>query len=134
VDVKRLACLSLVFAASGWAEEAADRASIERVIAALNQTPRPVGLFTADFDGSALPGALTVTISHEPWGEATIGPLFALGPAGPKITIGRVRFITGDVALVEGAGGVESTPLLFVVRKEIEGWKIASVHTLRQGP
>jgi hypothetical protein len=64
-SVKALWLAPLLFAPYALADEAADRIAIRRAIATLNE-PSPNGaLFTASSDA-------TVTISHEPWGEATI--------------------------------------------------------------
>ena len=72
----------------------------------------------------------TVTISHEPWGEATINL-----PGRESRT--SIAFITADVALAEGActyeddhSGSQTTPLLFVMKKEGDGWKIAFIRVL----
>ena len=140
-DMKRLLWLPLIFAASLWADEAADRAEIGRTVSALNVVPPRAGLFTADSEAPAVlatlggGGGLTVTISHEPWGEATIGP--ASGPASnPIISIAKIRFITPDVALVDAAathaGGKDATPLVFVLKKEGDSWKIASARITQQ--
>src|SRR3974390_3178628 len=84
-------CFFLLFSGAVWADEAADRASIERVIHALNEVPVARELFTADsssefdrlpkvsarpFGPSPTPplprSGPRVIISREPWGEATI--------------------------------------------------------------
>jgi len=141
------------------AEESADRAAIERTIAALNEQPVRPTLFTGDASASSelarLPPVLwpqfsvwvgtrashpTVTISHEPWGEATIG--FAV-PNSPKMEIlnprlagGPVSFITPDVATVDGTWtyndgtALQIIPILFVMKREGADWKIASLRVL----
>ena len=87
-------------------------------------------------------GRPVLVISKEPWGEAQL--LFPGDPrfistelTNPRITGGKVpRFVTSDVALVEGswtyqeAGSSQTIPLLFVMKKEGERWKIASVRML----
>jgi hypothetical protein len=133
-----LAVVSLpIFAAFVWADEPADRAAIDRTIAALNEVPPPARVFTADADASAALARLyssSVTISHEPWREATITL-----PAIVKIERRFARFITPDVALVDGTfthqdgGSSQSTPLLIVMRKEEGVWKIATVRILAPG-
>jgi hypothetical protein len=84
----------------------------------------------------------TVTISHEIWGEATINipgvaPVPALEILNPRITNGAIRFITPDVALTDGAwtyegdsGTTQAIPVLFVMKKEGDNWKIASLRVL----
>src|ERR1035438_5468162 len=83
-------CPFLLFASCVWADEIADRVSIDRVIAALNEVPVSPQLFTTDASSElgrlpkvsarnlrpqgAVPqraGGPAVVISHEPWGEAT---------------------------------------------------------------
>jgi hypothetical protein len=143
--MKRLVWLPLILAASLCADEGTDRASIGRVIALLNQSPQPSGVFADKADASALDQlwsgkrrvveqSLTVTISHQPWGEATFGPGPSEETVNPRISGGEVRFITADVALADGTftytgerGVVQSTPLVFVLKKDGDSWKIASV-------
>jgi len=61
----------LLFAVCAWADEVADRSAINRTITGLDR-------FTADSDAPSVIDRLrklkewTVTISHEPLGEATI--------------------------------------------------------------
>jgi hypothetical protein len=93
---------------------------------------RIMGPFDGRFDGELpqLTDYPTVTISHEPWGEAT----FTVGSqAADEIRRGIV-FITADVALAEGAcryqdtdGSQKRKPLLFVMKKEGGYWRIASI-------
>jgi len=148
-------CVPLFFASYASAEEAADRAAISRAIAALNEPsnePAPHNaLFTKDGNAAeelarlrrvnppfrivvpesgsvAMP---TVTISHEPWGEARIN-----FPAIEPRTVDRsITFVTSDVALAEGAcayqdAATQPVPLLLVMKKEGEDWKIASLRVL----
>ena len=127
----------LLLGVSLWGDEAADRAQIASVIATLNQAPELARLFTADSDAASVLAEISrltpvVTISHEPWGEATWG----FAGSRPRISSTAVRFITPDVALIDGsavdgtasrADGKDSTPLLFVMKKEGDSWKIASI-------
>jgi hypothetical protein len=76
--------------------------------------------------GSAVPA---VKISHEPWGEADLGLT--------NIFRHVIVFIAPDVALAEGAcvyedadGSPRRKPLVFVLKKEAGGWKIASLRML----
>jgi hypothetical protein len=101
--VKAIVCAALLSASYASAGEETDRASIERVIAALNDHP-------------------SVTISHEPLGEATINL------TSPGILIATIRFITQDVALADGTA--QTTPLLFVMKREGANWKIESAYVL----
>jgi hypothetical protein len=164
--VKAILVVTFLAASCAQADEPADRAAIQRTIVALNHLS-PSGLFTGDAAAelARLPKARlvafpipgppgdpaswpwpdhpTVTISHDPWGEATINfpgpamPSFPQTPIlNPRIVSGAIRFITSDVALVEGAwnydGGpwTRSVPLLFVMKKEGDAWRIASLRVL----
>jgi hypothetical protein len=136
----KLFWVPLLLGVSLWGDEAADRAQIASVIAALNQTPlnqapELARLFTADSDGASALAEISrltpvVTISHEPWGEATWG----FAGARLRITNLAIRFITPEVALADGTAsrpdGKDSTSLLFVMKKEGDGWKIASIRLL----
>jgi hypothetical protein len=160
--MKVLLCMPLLlFAVRAWADESTDRVAIGRIIAALNETPPQPDLFTADSDSSSqlerlwkgkrlsfrprtLPTApepsspgdrTSVTISHEPWGEATIKvPPMEL--INPRIVSRVIRFITNDVALVEGgciyevADGTRTTPLLLIMKREGDIWRIAALRLL----
>ena len=86
-----------------------------------------------------------MTISHEPWGEATIDLPGVASLATfeipitlqPRIVNGAIRFITPDAALTDrvwtyedGSGATQATPILFVMKKEGDNWKIASLRVL----
>jgi len=164
-SVKAILCVPLFFAAYAYADQASDRVAIDRTIAAMNNLPQRGALFTQDADASSelarlpkiRPVAIlgpaadadplprthqpTVTISKEPWGEATVNfpgtvSLPPLNILNPRIVSGAIRFITPDVALAEGAwiydDGVvmRSVPLLFVMKREADAWKIASLRVL----
>jgi hypothetical protein len=126
--------LGLILCA-GWihaADETSDRQAIRRTVFRLNS-------FTADFDNDAelarirtapvllqpladRPGE--VIISSEPWGEAEI---FIPMPGVTFIAIKKIRFLTPETALVDAYAKM---PVLFVLRKEAETWKIASIRIL----
>jgi hypothetical protein len=153
--MKALLCVPLLVAPYAIADEAAERVAISRAIAALNGRSQHSALFTdaraySEFERirtahplafriigpAAYPESMarmddpTVTISHEPWGEATINlPGRESRPS--------IAFITPDVALAEGTCTYEddhatkqTTPLLIVMKKEGEDWKIASIRVL----
>jgi hypothetical protein len=164
--VKAILFVALTFASLAFANEAADEevdtAAIHRTIADLNWLAMRSNPFTADANifeelghlprvpswrSSAYSvlwaGPPTVTISKEPWGEATINfpglstslEVSAYPIPTPKITSGAIRFITADVAIVEGtwtSDGVatRTVPLLFVMKREGDKWKIASIRAL----
>jgi hypothetical protein len=133
-NVQSVLLLSLLLAVSAWSDEPADRSAIDSTISSLNGIPRPTEHFTADSDApSALDqlwkvNGYTVAIAHEPWGEANIKMKI------PTILGRTTRFITSNVALVDGtcsyAEGSTPIPLLFVMKKEGDVWKIASLRVL----
>ncbi|HTS27298.1 MAG TPA: hypothetical protein VMH81_15580 [Bryobacteraceae bacterium] len=153
--MKALSFLLVLFSVCSWADEAADRTAIGNVIAALNRLPQHNETFTTDADGTDLLEQMwkdkhlayrmrpspsdqaTVVISHEPWGEAMINfPGVEL--VNPRIASRAIRFITADVALADAActykgegGNLQMTPLLFVMKKEEDRWKVASIRLLR---
>jgi hypothetical protein len=142
----------IFFAGVASADEAADRAAVEKTISALNKWPADSSVFTADFDGHdalrrrAIVGmcpevwwetcgmATTrespqVVISQEPWGEATIVmPGSVVGMRVP-IIVKKIRFLTPDVAMVDA---VSTRRLLIVMRREGADWKIASIRELAE--
>jgi hypothetical protein len=135
--MRALFCIPLLFAAHAWADQAADRAAIERVIGALNSAQSRPGekpdssLFTADADNQldrlADLNRRLFQASKEPWSEATT----------PRMAIQSIRFVTPDVALVDAAntqyGSVipaRRIPLLLVMKKEGADWRIASLRVL----
>jgi hypothetical protein len=160
--VKAMLCVPLFLASYAFGDETADRLAIARTITALNESARSVSLFTHDADAAAelarlpksqppTPGPVgapaspartdhpTITISKEPWGEATInfpglGPFPPVEFFSPRITSGAIRFITPDVALADGlwigsgeSGSIQTRPLLFVMKREEGAWKIAAI-------
>jgi hypothetical protein len=137
--MKALFLLPLLFALSLRADEAQDRAAINKVIAALNDPAKRVALFTKDVDSTvdferlvdlhrvaaSWPGSIIGR--DETWTQLTT----------PSVASGSIRFITPDVALVDGASTVEGAvtlarrvPLLFVMRREAAQWKISAVRVL----
>jgi hypothetical protein len=129
-------------ASGAWAaDEAADRAAIDKVIATLNSSPGSPGLFTDDFgdygvlislgvyrdspsvtipvttpDGEQPTihlDAISVCVSHEPMGElGSCGPMDRSAAAlASRFVIQSVRLITPDVALVDAVSIRESAGL-----------------------
>ena len=135
--MKTIIWISLVFAALSWADEAADRTAIERVIGALNAEragagqKRVAGLFTADaeneLDRLSKLDRWLVQASDRPWSEVTT----------PRMVIQSIRLITPDVALVDAANTqygstilVRRVPVLVVMKREGKDWRIASLRVL----
>jgi hypothetical protein len=106
-----------------WAaDEAADRASVEATVSALNNSPMPSIIFTADFPNAAeLEGlreesrsvilrpadgvtirtqAGTLVISREPMGEAAWYSAVATTALAPRFVTRSVTFTTADTAVV----------------------------------
>jgi hypothetical protein len=160
--VKAISLVSLTLVPFVVAQDASDNIAIGRTIQALNESPIRLSLFASDTNAAAelarlpkgvvkfrIPDAIgssqpTLTISKEPWGEATINfPGFPAVFELPTIEInsrilsGAIRFITPDVALAEGTLTIKgdgdetrTTPLLFVMKKEHDQWKIASIRVV----
>jgi hypothetical protein len=123
----KLAAAVLLAAGLALGDEASDRAQIEATVSALNkaqnQTERQA-LFTADADNdlNRLPAS-----GGQPWSEVS----------APILIIQTVRFVSPEVALVDAANSrfgstvpVQRTPVLLVMRKEQNAWKIASARIL----
>jgi hypothetical protein len=130
------------------ADEAADRASIEKTVSQMSASPAPAGLFTEDFDGrtelarfgiptstgqcpencpAGIPIVVAnqpgvVVISKEPMGEAVWLPK-------KPIVISKIRILTADVAMVDA---VWTGPVLILLKKTGTDWKIASLRILAQ--
>jgi hypothetical protein len=154
-SMKALLCALLLFAPYAFADEAAERVAIGHAITTLNEPSQRSALFTdgrayseferlrrahplafriigpaADPESMVLTDHPTLTISHEPWREATINlPGRESRPS--------IAFIRPDVALAEGActyeddqATMQTTQLLFVMKKEGDDWKIASIRVL----
>jgi hypothetical protein len=123
----------LLFASLALADSDADRTAIESIITTLNDHAAPAStLFTTDGADSAELGRLAdldrmLSHSEEPLSEVT----------APRIMVRSIRFITPDVALVDGInaqyGSVilrKSVPVLLVMKKEGSNWRIASFRTI----
>ena len=145
--MKSVLLLAVFLAPGVWAaDEVADRAGIEITIRALSMSPTRPGLFTSDFNDKELArlrksdtvggqsGAIPITvegvpgtlvISKEPMGEAIWLP----GKMNTPLTIGRIRFVTDNVAIVDAVG---KAPVLIVMRKVGTDWKIASLRILAE--
>jgi hypothetical protein len=123
-----------------WADETQDRTAIDRVIVALNDPVQRGALFVKDADSGVdfdhlvdlhrrySPSAGPPIGMNEPWTVMTV----------PRVVSGKIRFITPDVAIVDGASTVEgavtlarTVPLLFVMKKERTIWRISVVRVLR---
>ena len=105
--------MSILVATCAWADDAADREAIERLIAAVNAHSKPLtDVFTADAPESER----SMLSAHEqPWSEVT----------SPRITTRSIRFIPPQVALVEctntqyGSVIMVRTTLMLLVMKKV---------------
>lgn len=129
--MRAVSCILFLIVSCAWADEAADRAAIERVIGAFNETQpgsnARSSLFTADADNEL---NHRLQPSDRPWSEAT----------APRLVARKIRFVTPDVALVDAAitryGStipVQRIPVFIVVKKERD-WRIASLRVLGPVP
>ena len=161
-NMKTIFLVPFLLVSTAWADETADRASIARTIAALNDPGQRAGVFAkganpvteilrlvnafpplahlalSQLEAPSSDARFTVVISHEPWGEATIWPVpSGIAPAVPQVESGPIQFLNPDVALVEGtarpADRILSTPVLFVMLREGPDWKIGSLRVLKPG-
>jgi hypothetical protein len=141
MQVKALLLLPLLLAAALRADEASDRAAIDRTIDALNDPDRREAVFAKDSDakreldslvGIHRPQAVCLSgmgrvVPPETWSILTV----------PHIGSGTVRFLAAGIALVDGESTVDGAitllrrvPLLFVVKREDDEWRIVSVRVL----
>jgi len=138
--MKAILCFALFCAAGLWADQAQERAAIDKTIAALNDPAQRAKLLAGDVDSEvdfdrlidlhrreSQYGGVAIGI-NEVWTELT----------APRVVSGRVRFITPDVAMVDGASTIRgavtlrrSVPLLFVMRKDKGEWRITAIRVLR---
>jgi hypothetical protein len=122
-----LLCATLAFA-----DQPADRTAIESVVKSLKTASPVAALFTADADSDLvqLNAAQSSETADQIWSES----------APPGLVIDSIRFLTPDVAIVNAAvlqiGSVliRRTPVLFVMKKETNSWKIASLRMLSASP
>ncbi|MGA2574838.1 MAG: hypothetical protein ABSH24_02325 [Bryobacteraceae bacterium] len=137
--MKLILCLSLFCAVGLWADEAQDRAAIDKAIAALNDPVRRAGVLTQDVDSGVDFDRLVdlhrnkrlclgvVIGMNEPWTALT----------APQVVSGSIRFITPYVAIVDGASVIRGAatldrrvPLLFVMKKAGAEWRISAIRVL----
>ena len=127
----------LLLRAFAWADEAADRAAIEKTVAALNVWPLPAGLFTRDFDDPdglvrPMPAGFPVTVNcPEIWRE-TCGMDIDIALVTirlRRIAITKLKFLTPGTAMVDAVG---PGPILILLTKHGDDWQIASIRALAQ--
>lgn len=136
-------CTAIIFATIGRADEAKGRIAINKIIEAINDPVQRPTLFTKDADSTVQFGRLidlhlrssrNVGVGgvgiDERWRVLTV----------PRVVSGSIRFITPEVAIVDGASVireavtlVETVPLLFVLKKEQAVWRICAVRPVFSG-
>lgn len=117
----------MLVATCAWADDATDRAAIERVTAAVNSHSATLAdVFTADAPENER--SILSAEGQEPWSEVT----------SRLITIRSIRFLSPQIALVQSTatqyGSVtvmQSTPMLLVMKKDGQQWRIACVFALQ---
>ena len=124
--MRQILCLSILVATCAWADDATDRAAIERLITAVNNHSKPLtDLFTTDAPENE---RSMLSANEQPWSEVT----------SPRITTRSIRLIAPRFALVECTNTqygsvlvVRTTSMLLVMKKDGEQWRIASVQALQ---
>ena len=137
--MKWLAWILLAATSVFAADEAADRAAVDKLISGLQASKAGTGdravLLSADIDRGEFErefAALSTGMidAGGVWSEVT----------RPSLLVDRIKFVTPDVALVNGAnvqaGSLTMRRIAFVLiaRREAGGWKISSLRTLPLTP
>ncbi|MCX6622272.1 MAG: hypothetical protein NTY38_14630 [Acidobacteria bacterium] len=126
--------LLILLAPALWPGDTADRQSIQRLIASLNEPisqrrPHLLAPATpaAELDALVHLNQTLRSMSRQPWSEVT----------APHIVTRKIRFLTPEIALVDAAsvqyGSVILTrafPMVFVLRKLGKEWKITALRTM----
>lgn len=133
--MKIIGVILVLLAPCVFADDAADRAGIERTLSAFNDgmakgRPEPVlALFTPDAVGD-VDWFIASTLPPAVWSEAT----------SPRFAIQRLRLLSADIAMVDaesstlGTFGKTSTPYLFIMVRKGEVWQIASMRLVTSPP
>jgi hypothetical protein len=111
--MRALCYVPFLLAACAWADEAADRAAIEKAVIAFNHPHERATVLAKDANLSSP--------TRYAWQEVSQVFFESQG----------VRFVTPDVAVVDAAGSQygsvivkQSIPALFVMRREGGDWKV----------
>jgi len=155
MKLARLLPIVLLGSCFAWGDEAEDRVAIARAIGALNERhwrsatitsdPMAIAEFHKLLEGKPVKyhirsglGRPTVVINHDrPWGEAKIEvPAPSIEMQSPRVVSGFVHFVAEDVAVVDASlveqreDGRQSTPLVFVMKREGAEWKIGALRVV----
>jgi hypothetical protein len=136
--MKFAVCLaSLLLGPVAWADATSDRAAVESVISRLNDAVTPVStLLTADTVDD--PAPLVQLVGQNRLRAANTQPFSEVSV--PRIVVHSVRFITPEVALVDASNGqygsnmVWSVPILFVMKRQGDDWRIAAYRIIPASP
>ena len=125
----RLLAAAIICAAFAYPQGARDRIAVEDLIHSLNSAQSVSALFTADAESDF--GRLQV-IQREM--RSAVNETSGVAP--PAFVMTDVRFLGSDVAMINaaevqlGGGSPRKIPVLFVLRRDTGGWKIAALRLL----
>jgi hypothetical protein len=118
--MRRILCLAFVAVAVCLGDQASDRVAIEKTISA--------SLFAKDADAAEVEHfsklqAWLRELAQQPATEAAVKS---------AVSITSVKFISADVVLVDGETNMAAyrIPVMFVVKREGAGWRIAAVRLM----
>ncbi len=134
--------LGLVLLAASWAwaaNEAADRAAVDKLIWALQASKTSPGervsLLSSDIDRAEF---------EREFAALNIGMIDATGVwkevTRPALVVSGIRFVTPEVALIDGANVqagsimIRRVPFALIAKREQGAWKIAALRTLAPQP
>jgi hypothetical protein len=141
-------CAAVIFAAIGRADEAKDRIAVNEIIEAINDPVQRPTLFTKDTDSTVnFDRLIDLHLRSRNFGVGGVGGVVSVGIdetwrvlTVPLVVSGTIRFITPEVAIVDGASVirgavtlVETVPLLFILKKEQTVWRICAVRAIFKG-
>jgi hypothetical protein len=128
----RLLAAVFICASLAWPQGARDRIAVEDLIHSIDTAQPASALFTADSESDL---ERLRTIQREMRGAVSR----TAGVAPPAFVMTDVRFLGPDVAIVNaaevqlGGGSPKKIPVLFVVKRDTGGWKIAVLRLLDPG-
>jgi hypothetical protein len=114
---------AILMSVCAWGNETSDRAAVEKVAIAFNHPDQRAAVLAKDADL----GRVARDADRQPWSEVS----------APYFTSQSIRFVTPDVAVVDGRISqygtmvARQTPAILVMRREAAGWKVV---LLRGGP
>jgi hypothetical protein len=119
--MKPMLLIALGLAALGRADDATDRAAIEKIMPILTRPEDRTVVLAAGADVRAVLERIdSLVASAPPWSERR----------PPAITTEEIRFVTSDVALVDAHAGRESMRTIrfsAVLRRDTGRWRIVAM-------